>query len=281
MKERSTAIRVFLNYLVVCLSAAISLLFLFILGWVLYVVIIRGAAAINWSFFTNLPAPPGITGGGLGNAILGTLLITLLAGLIGIPIGLFAGVYLSEFGTDGKLANFLRFMCNVLTGTPSIIIGMFVYVLLVVPFKQFSGYAGAAALAILMLPIVTKTTDDILKLIPSTLRESALALAMPRWRVILGIVFRAGRNGLLTGILLAVARISGETAPLLFTCLNSPYWPGWLKQPTANLTVTIFNYAMSPYSDWQQQAWGASLLITVSVLAVTILARLTLKQVKK
>jgi phosphate transport system permease protein len=156
-----------------------------------------------------------------------------------------------------------------------------VYTILVVPFHRFSGYAGAVALAILMLPVVTKTTEDILKLVPNTLRESALALAAPRWKVTLGIVFRAGRSGLLTGILLAVARISGETAPLLFTALNSPYWPGRLKQPTANLTVTIFNYAMSPYNDWQQKAWGASLLITVSVLVVTILARLALRGAKR
>lgn len=281
MKQRCITGRNFINSLVVFISAAVSLLFLFILSWVLYEVIRRGATALNWSFFTKLPTPPGMPGGGLANAIIGTLMITFLAGLIGVPMGLFAGVYLAEFGGQGKAAGVLRFTCNVLTGTPSIIIGMFVYALLVVPFRQFSGYAGAVALAILMLPIVTKTTDNILKLIPNTLRESALALAIPRWKVILGIVFRAGRNGLLTGILLAVARVSGETAPLLFTSLNSPYWPGWLKQPTANLTVTIFNYAMSPYNDWQKKAWGASLLITLSVLFVTILARLTLKQTKR
>lgn len=281
MKPRTLTVRTSLNRLVMLISAAVSGLFLFVLAWVLYEVAVRGAAALNWSFFTKLPVPPGITGGGLANAIIGTLMITILATLIGVPIGILAGVYLAEFGQEGRFANILRFTCNVLMGTPSIIIGLFVYTILVVPFHRFSGYAGAVALAILMLPVVTKTTEDILKLVPNTLRESALALAAPRWKVTLGIVFRAGKSGLLTGILLAIARISGETAPLLFTALNSSYWPGWLKQPTANLTVTIFNYAMSPYADWQQKAWGASLLITISVLFVTIFARLALKGAKK
>lgn len=281
MKQRSVDWRIFVNYLVVVVSAAVSLLFLFILGWVLWEVVQRGGAALNGSFFTQLPTPPGIPGGGLANAIVGTLMMTIVAIFIGVPIGLLAGVYLAEFGGRGRLANVLRFMCDVLTGTPSIIIGMFVYALLVVPVRQFSGYAGAVALSILMIPVVTRTTEDILKLIPNTLRESALALAAPRWKVILGIVFRAGKSGLLTGILLAVARISGETAPLLFTALNSPYWPGWLEEPTANLTVTIFNYAMSPYTDWQQKAWGASLLITISILLVTVFARLTLREAKR
>ena len=281
MRPRSMARRAFVNHLVVVISYVVSALFLFILGWVLYEVVSRGGAAWNWSFFTKLPTPPGISGGGLGNAIVGTLMMTVLAVVIGVPVGLLAGVYLAEFGVESRFANVLRFMCSVLMGTPSIIIGMFVYALLVVPVRQFSGYAGAAALAILMLPVVTKTAEDILKLVPDTLRESALTLAAPRWKVTLGIVFRAGKSGLLTGILLAVARISGETAPLLFTTLNSPYWPGWLKQPTANLTVTIFNYAMSPYADWQQKAWGASLLITVSVLLLTVITRFSLRDNRK
>jgi phosphate transport system permease protein len=278
MKPRSKAKRVFINRLVMVISAAVSGLFLFILGWVLYEVIMRGGAALNLSFFTKLPTPPGVPGGGLANAIIGTLMMAVLAIAIGVPIGLLAGVYLSEFGQESRLANAVRFMCNVLMGTPSIIIGMFVYALLVVPTHRFSGYAGAAALAILMLPVVTKTTEDILKLVPNTLRESALALAAPRWKVTAGVVFRAGKSGLLTGILLAIARISGETAPLLFTALNSPYWPKKFNEPVANLTVTIFNYAMSPYADWQQKAWGASLLITVSVLLLTVIARFALAE---
>jgi phosphate transport system permease protein len=281
MKPRSKAKRVFINRLVMAISAAVSGLFLFILGWVLYEVVMRGGAALNFSFFTKLPTPPGIAGGGLANAIIGTLVMAVLAIAIGVPIGLLAGVYLSEFGQESRLANVVRFMCNVLMGTPSIIIGMFVYALLVVPTHRFSGYAGAAALAILMLPVVTKTTEDILKLVPSTLRESALALAAPRWKVTVGVVFRAGKSGLITGILLAIARISGETAPLLFTALNSPYWPRKFHEPVANLTVTIFNYAMSPYADWQQKAWGASLLITVSVLLLTVIARFALAENRK
>lgn len=281
MKSRSKAKRVFINRLVMAISAAVSGLFLFILGWVLYEVVMRGGTALNFSFFTELPTPPGIPGGGLANAIIGTLMMTVLAIAIGVPIGLLAGVYLSEFGQEGRFANAVRFMCNVLMGTPSIIIGMFVYALLVVPTHRFSGYAGAVALAILMLPVVTKTTEDILKLVPNTLRESALALAAPRWKVTLGVVFRAGKSGLLTGILLAIARISGETAPLLFTALNSPYWPRKFHEPIANLTVTIFNYAMSPYANWQQKAWGASLLITASVLLLTIIARFALVKSRK
>ena len=165
-------------------------------------------------------------------------------------------------------------------GMPSIIVGIFAYTLMVVPLGHFSGYAGALALAILMLPVITRTTEDMLRLVPNTLRESALALGAPRWKVTLGIVFRAAKTGLITGILLAVARVSGETAPLLFTALNSPYWVHSLKEPTPNLTVTIFNYAMSPYPDWQQKAWGASLLITVSVLILTISARFCLREKK-
>jgi phosphate transport system permease protein len=281
MKPRSKAKRIFVNRLIMAISAAVSGLFLFILGWVLYAVIMRGGAALNVSFFTRLPTPPGVPGGGLANAIIGTLMMTVLAIAIGVPIGLLAGIYLSEFGQESRFADVIRFMCNVLMGTPSIIIGMFVYALLVVPAHRFSGYAGAAALAILMLPVVTKTTEDILKLVPNTLRESALALAAPRWKVTLGVVFRAGKSGLLTGILLAIARISGETAPLLFTALNSPYWPRRFQEPTANLTVTIFNYAMSPYTDWQQKAWGASLLITVGVLLLAVIARFALAERRK
>jgi phosphate transport system permease protein len=281
MKPRSKVKRVFINRLIMGVSAAVSGLFLFILGWVSYEVVMRGGAALNISFFTKLPTPPGIAGGGLANAIIGTLVLAFLAIAIGVPIGLLAGVYLSEFGQESRFANAVRFTCNVLMGTPSIIIGMFVYALLVVPTHRFSGYAGAAALAILMLPVVTKTTEDILKLVPNTLRESALALAAPRWKVTLGVIFRAGKSGLITGILLAIARISGETAPLLFTALNSPYWPRKFHEPVANLTVTIFNYAMSPYADWQQKAWGASLLITASVLLLTVIARFALAENRK
>ena len=219
-------------------------------------------------------------GGGLANAIVGTLVLTVVATLIAVPAGLMAGIYLAEFSGDSKVGDYSRFSGNVLMGMPSIIVGIFAYTLVVVPQGNFSGYAGALALAILMLPVIARTTEDMLRLVPNTLRESALALGAPRWKVTLVIVFRAAKSGLITGILLAVARVSGETAPLLFTALNSPYWVSSLNQPTPNLTVTIFNYAMSPYPDWQQKAWGASLLITFSVLILTISARFLLRERK-
>ena len=257
-----------------------ALIGLAVLAWILWEVIVRGAGAINWQFFTELPTPPGMEGGGLANAILGTLFMTLLATGIGTPIGLLAGIYLAEFGTTSRLATAVRFTTNLLMGTPSIIIGIFVYALIVLRVGHFSGWAGAVALAILMLPVVLRTTEDMLNLVPDELRESALALGAPRWRATVTVIFRAAKTGLVTGILLAVARASGETAPLLFTALNSYYWPESISEPTANLTVTIFNYAMSPYADWQQKAWGASLLITVGVLFVAVLSRFVLRDRK-
>jgi len=250
-----------------------ALLGLAVLGWILWEVVARGAGALSASFFTELPTPPGMAGGGLANAILGTLLMTLVATGIGAPIGLLAGIYLAEFGTTSKLATAVRFTTNLLMGTPSIIVGIFVYAVIVLRTGHFSGWAGAVALAMLMFPVVLRTTEDILNLVPDELRESALALGAPRWHATLTVIFRAAKTGLVTGVLLAVARVSGETAPLLFTALNSFYWPENMNEPTANLTVTIFNYAMSPYADWQQKAWGASLLITVGVLFVAILSR--------
>ena len=261
-------------------AGASALLGILILFWILYVVLARGLGAINLAFFTQLPTPPGIMGGGLANAIVGTLVLTAVATFIAVPMGLMAGIYLAEFSDDSKVADYSRFSANVLMGMPSIIVGIFAYTLVVVPLGHFSGYAGALALAILMLPVITRTTEDMLRLVPNTLRESALALGAPRWKVTLVIVFRAAKGGLITGILLAVARVSGETAPLLFTALNSPYWVSSLNEPTPNLTVTIFNYAMSPYPDWQQKAWGASLLITFGVLILTILARFLLRERK-
>jgi phosphate transport system permease protein len=273
LKERSIAVRRLSDLAVRCIASIAAVIGIAFLVWILYVVLARGAGAINWDFFTQRPAPPGMEGGGMASAIVGTILMTLLAMLIGIPTGLMGGIYLSEFGRDTRLGEAVRFTCNMLMGTPSIIVGVFVYILMVVPMKSFSGYAGAISLAVIMLPVVTRTTEDMLTLVPSALRESALALGAPRWKVTLGVIFRAARNGLITGILLAVARVSGETAPLLFTALNSPYWPSSLREPVSNLTVTIFNYAMSPYADWQAMAWGASFLITAGVLGVTLFTR--------
>jgi phosphate transport system permease protein len=280
MKPRPATGRRVTNAVVSSLATLSAVLGLLILAWILWVVMGQGLAAFNWNFFTKLPTPPGTPGGGMFNAIVGTLVLTLLATLIAVPLGLLAGVYLAEFGQGSRLADNTRFSANVLIGIPSIIIGIFAYALIVVPLGNFSGYAGIVALAIIMLPIAARTTEDMLRLVPNTLREAALALGAPRWRITLDIVFRAAKAGLITGILLAVARVSGETAPLLFTALNSPYMMSSLGQPTPNLTVTIFNYAMSPYADWQQQAWGASLLITSGVLALTLLTRYVLGERK-
>ena len=278
MKLRPPTGRRLANLAVSIWAGASALAGIVILFWILYVVVSRGLGALNLSFFTQLPTPPGMSGGGLANAIVGTLVLTAAATLMAVPLGLLAGVYLAEFSDESRTGDYSRFSANVLMGMPSIIVGVFAYSLVVVPLGHFSGYAGALALAILMLPVITRTTEDMLRLVPNTLRESALALGAPRWKVTLGIVFRAAKSGLITGILLAVARVSGETAPLLFTALNSPYWFHSLGEPTPNLTVTIFNYAMSPYPDWQQQAWGASLLITFGVLIITVLARFLLRE---
>lgn len=278
LKTQSRRKRRLINILAQAVSTSGALVGLFFLIWILVVVILNGVGAYDREFFTKLPTPPGIAGGGLANAILGTLILTLLGASIGTPLGLMAGIFLAEYGKGSKLASVVRFLNNTMIGIPSIIVGVFIYTIMVVPAKSFSAYAGAAALAVIMLPVVVRATEDMLNMVPDSLRESALALGLPRWRVTISVVFRAAKNGLITGVLLAVARISGETAPLLFTALNSQYWLSSLNEPTANLTVTIFNYAMSPYSDWIEKAWGASLLIMAGVLALTITARYMIKR---
>ncbi|MDH7602134.1 MAG: phosphate ABC transporter permease PstA [Armatimonadota bacterium] len=273
MKERSITTRKAVNGVVTAAAGAAAVFGLAMLLWILGVVILRGIAAIDWSFFTQLPSPPGESGGGVANAIVGTFIITVVAAIIGVPLGVLAGTYVAEFGRDSRFASAIRFCANTLMGAPSIVVGVFVYTFMVVPMGRFSGIAGSVALAIIMLPIVARTTEDMLRLVPNSLRESALALGAPEHNMIVQVVFRAARSGMLTGIMLAVARVSGETAPLLFTTLNSPYWTVALDKPMANLTVTIFNYAMSPYTDWQAKAWGASLLITATVLIMNLAAR--------
>lgn len=277
MNLRSTNGRKITDLLIKLMAGGSAALGILTLGWILYSVGAHGIRAFDWAFFTELPAPPGLEGGGLANAIVGTLLITIIATLLGVPIGIMAGTYLSEFGEGSKLAVMIRFFSNVLMGIPSIIIGIFVYTIMVRPTGHFSGYAGAVALGIIMLPVVARTAEDMLAMVPNSLKEAALALGAPRWKVTLQVIFRAARAGLITGSLLAVARISGETAPLLFTALNSPYWVISLNQPTPNLTVTIFNYAMSPYPDWQRKAWGASLLIMISVLVLSVGVRAVMR----
>ncbi|MCE5314950.1 MAG: phosphate ABC transporter permease PstA [Armatimonadota bacterium] len=280
MKMRSVTSRKMTNFAVTIIAGSAAALGLFMLLWILLTITTRGIAAINWSFFTSMPTPPGSQGGGLANAIVGTIMITILAAVIGVPVGMLAGIYLAEFGQDSRFATTVRFVANILMGAPSIVIGVFVYTLVVIPIGGFSGFAGSIALAIIMLPIITRTTEDMLKLVPNSLRESALALGAPEHKMIFQIVFRAAKSGLITGVMLAVARVSGETAPLLFTTLNSPYWSLSMDKPMGNLTVTIFNYAMSPYADWQAKAWGASLLITAGVLLMTLTARFIAKDRK-
>jgi len=264
------------NALVLAFSAFAAVLGLFMLSWILLDVAVKGASAINWQFFTQIPAPPGMAGGGLANAIVGTLLMTVVAALIAVPFGILAGTYLAEFDKGGVLGKTSRFLCDILVSAPSIVVGVFVYLILVKPMQHFSGWAGAVALAIIMLPVVSRTTEEMLKLIPNEMREAALALGAPYWKMMTGVIYKAASAGIFTGVMLAVARVAGETAPLLFTALNSPYWTHSMNEPMANLTVVIFNYAMSPYNDWHRLAWGASFLITIAVLAVNILTRIIL-----
>lgn len=265
-----------INGLVLTLSALAAVSGLFMLTWILGDVAWKGAAAINWDFFTQLPAPPGMPGGGLANAIVGTLLMTLAAALLAVPFGMMAGTYLAEFGRHGGFGQVVRFLSDILVSAPSIVVGVFVYLILVKPMHHFSGWAGACALAIIMLPVVSRTTEEMLRLVPPEMREAALGLGAPYWKMMAGVIYRAASTGIFTGVMLAVARVAGETAPLLFTALNSPYWMHGMDEPVANLTVTLFNYAMSPYEDWHQLAWGAAFLITLAVLAVNIMTRLVL-----
>lgn len=263
------------------ISAVIGIIFL---TWILIDVALKGAPSLDWNFFTKRTGPFNVPETGMANAILGTLYLTALATIMGVPFGLMAGVYLAEIGKDSSISTTIRFVANVLMGMPSILIGVFVYGLIVAPMQHYSGYAGSIALAIIMLPVIARTTEDMLRLVPNELRESALALGAPQWKVTTGIVFRAAKAGLITGGLLAIARISGETAPLLFTAFNNSHFI-WLsdsgigryvydmREPTPNLTVTIFQYAMSPFKEWKQQAWGGSLLITASVLVLSVIAR--------
>ncbi len=268
--------RFFLNRLVLIASTAAAIIGIIMLFWILGDVAIRGMSVMNWNFFTVLPAPPGEEESGLANAIVGTLLMTVAAALMAIPIGLMTGIYLAEFGKTNLFGRMIRSLSDILVSAPSIVVGVFVYLVMVKTMGHFSGWAGAVSLAILMLPVVIRTTEEMLRLVPGEMRESALALGTPYWHMMVHVVLRSAKDGMITGIMLAVARVAGETAPLLFTAMNSPYWMESMNEPMANLTVTLFNYAMSPYDDWQQLAWGAAFLITVSVLVVTIMTRLLL-----
>ena len=258
--------------------SVLAMLFgLFWLCWILLTLLDHGLPALTPVVFAQMTPPPG-SSGGLLNAIAGSLMMTLVGTLIGTPIGILAGTYLAEFGQRGWMAPITRFINDVLLSAPSIVIGLFVYEVYVVKVKHFSGWAGALALSILVIPIVIRTTENMLRLVPSTLREAAAALGAPQWKVINFVTLRAARAGIITGVLLAVARISGETAPLLFTSLNNQFWSSNMNRPMANLPVVIFQFAMSPYADWQNLAWAGALLITVSVLTLNIVARVVFRQ---
>ncbi len=276
MLNSRAARRQFTNQFILILSTLAAVLGIIMLVWILGDVAWRGFSAMNWDFFTKLPVPPGEKGGGLANAIVGTLLMTVTAALMAVPIGVMAGTYLAEFGKHNLFGRMVRSLSDILVSAPSIVVGVFVYLVMVKTMGHFSGWSGAVSLAILMLPVVIRTTEEMLRLVPDEMREAALALGAPYWKMMLQVVFRAAKNGMITGIMLSVARVAGETAPLLFTAMNSPYWMESMNEPMANLTVTLFNYAMSPYADWQQLAWGAAFLITISVLFVTITTRLLL-----
>ncbi len=273
--------RILINRIILGLSGAAAMLGLVMLTWILGDVALRGMQAINWTFFTELPTPPGMDGGGLANAIVGTLLMTVAATCMSVPFGVLAGTWLSEFGRDSKLGGVIRYFSDIMVSAPSIVIGVFVYLVMVRPMGHFSGWAGAVSLAIIMLPVVSRTTEEMLKLVPHELREAALALGSPYWKIMPQVIYKAAAAGMATGIMLAVARVAGETAPLLFTAMNSPYWMESMNEPMANLTVTLFNYAMSPYDDWQTMAWGAAFLITMAVLIATITTRLILHKRSK
>jgi phosphate transport system permease protein len=245
---------------------------LFWLFWIIGVLLWEGAAALRPSLFTQMTPPPG-GNGGLANAIFGSILMAGAGTLIGTPVGILAGTYLAEYGQRGWLAPTTRFINDVLLSAPSIVIGLFVYTVYVARVGHFSGWAGALALAIIVVPVVVRTTDDMLKLVPNSLREAAAALGAPTWKIVTMISYRAARAGIITGILLAIARVSGETAPLLFTALNNQFWATDMNKPMANLPVVIFQFAMSPYEDWQRLAWGGAALITLLVLGINIAAR--------
>ena len=264
--------RRFTNAFNLTMSMATVAFGLFWLAWILYTLLANGLSGISPDIFTKITPPPG-SQGGLANAIYGSLLMTFFGTLIGTPIGILAGVYLAEFGNRGWLAPATRFINDILLSAPSIVIGLFIYEVYVVSVGHFSGWAGSMALALIVIPVVVRTTENMLRLVPNSLREAAAALGAPQWKVIHGVTLRASKAGVLTGILLAVARISGETAPLLFTALNNQFWNSNMNAPMANLPIVIFQFAMSPYDDWHTLAWAGSLLITFSVLALNILAR--------
>jgi phosphate transport system permease protein len=251
---------------------------LVVLLWILSVLFYNGFAALDWNMFSQSTPAPGTEGGGLANAIVGSLLIVGFTILIATPIGIFAGVYLAEYGDQSKTAELTRFVTDIMLSAPSIVLGLFVYAIVVAQVGHFSGWAGTVALSLIAIPVMVRTTENMLRLVPQTLREAAFGLGAPRWKVATFITLRAAKSGVVTGLLLAIARISGETAPLLFTALNNQFFSSDMSKPMANLPVVIYQFAMSPYDNWVRLAWGGALLITLTVLVLNILARVFFRE---
>ena len=268
--------RKLINKVALALSLAAMSFGLFWLAWILLTILQLGISGLSLAVFTEMTPPPG-SAGGLANAIFGSVVMVGLATLIGTPVGILAGIYLAEYGRRTILGHVTRFINDILLSAPSIVIGLFIYAAVVVPMGNFSGFAGVLALALLVIPVVIRTTENILRLVPDSLREAASALGAPKWIMIMQVTVRASQAGILTGILLAVARIAGETAPLMFTALSNQFWSTDLSEPMANLPMTIFRFALSPFKDWQDLAWAGVLIITASVLVLNIVARALFK----
>jgi phosphate transport system permease protein len=268
------------NYVGLTLSMASMILGLVALIWILLILFKNGFAGLSWAVFTESTPAPGSEGGGLANAIVGSLMMIGVTALVATPIGILSGVYLAEFGDRSVVASVTRFVTDIMLSAPSIVLGLFVYAILVAQVKHFSGWAGSFALSLIAIPVVIRTTENMLRLVPGSLREAAYALGAPRWKVTSYVTLRAARAGILTGLLLALARISGETAPLLFTALNNQFFSTNMNAPLANLPVVIFQFAMSPYENWVNLAWAGALIITLTVLLLNILARVLLREKK-
>ena len=272
--------RKFKSNLIVTLCGASVLLALVPLAMILFYVISRGFSALNWDFFTQMPKPVGEAGGGMANAIVGTLILIVIAGLIAIPVGVLSGVHLAEFkGT--RFSSMVRFAADVLNGVPSIVIGIFAYAIVVLPLKRFSALAGGVALAIIMIPVVARTTEELLRLVPGGLKEAALALGATRAKAMFSVILPAALPGILTGILVALARVAGETAPLLFTAFNNRFFSTNITQPIGSLTVQVFTYALSPYDDWIRQAWAGALVLVTIILILSIIARVVTRRLER
>ena len=266
------------NLIGLSLSLFAMALGLAVLLWILIVLFGNGLAAIDWNLFTHDTPAPGTEGGGIRNAIVGSLMIVGLAVLVSTPVGILAGIYLTEYGDRSRTAELTRLVTDIMLSAPSIVLGLFVYAIAVATVGNFSGYAGSLALSLIAIPVVMRTTENMLRLVPGSLREAAFALGAPRWKVSTMVTLRAAKSGVITGLLLAIARISGETAPLLFTALNNQFFSTNMERPMANLPVVIFQFAMSPYDNWIRLAWGGALLITMTVLALNILARVFFRE---